>query len=82
MFLKLSLSPLLYGTVMEILLMLLLLLFWLLFLFDFVVLIFNFILFIAHKGYLQAAKALSMYVNSSSSCSWLEQMFLLCVTKS
>ena len=75
MFLKLSLSPLLCGTVMEILLMLLLLLFWLLFLLDFVVLFFNFILFIAHEGSLQASKALSMYVNSSSCCSWLEQMF-------
>ena len=30
----------------------------------------------AHGGYLEADKTLSMCVNSSSSCSWLEQMFL------
>ena len=75
MFLKLSLSPLLYGTVMEFLLMLLLLLFLLLLLDVFGVLFFNFILFMAHDGYLQADKTVSMCINSSSSWSWLEQMF-------
>ena len=54
---------------MEILLMLLLLLVCLLFLFDFGVMFFNFILFMAHEGYLNAVSALSMYVNSSSSWS-------------
>ena len=67
---------------MEILLMLLLPFVWLLFLLDFGVLFFNFILFMAHEGYLHAVKDLSMYVNSSSSWSWLEQMFLLCVSMS
>ena len=81
MFLKPSLSPLLYGTVMEMLLMLLHLLFCLLFLLVFGVLFFNFILFMAHEGYLQAAKALSMYVNSSSSWSWLVQMFFALCNK-
>ena len=79
-FLKLSFSPLLYGTVMEILLVLLLLLLWLLFLLGFGVLFFNLILFMAHEGYLHAVKALSMYVNSSSSWSSLDQMFFaLCI---
>ena len=33
----------------------------------------------AHDGYLQADKTLSMCVDSSSNCSWLEQMlFALC----
>ena len=67
---------------MEILLMLLLLLVWLLFLFGFGVLFFNFILFMAHEGYLHAVKALSVYVNSSSNWSWLEQMlFALCINE-
>ena len=55
--------------------MLLLLLFWLLLLDVFGVLFFIFILFMAHDGYLQADKTLSMCVNSSSSCSWLGQTF-------
>ena len=74
MFLKLSLSPLLYGTVMELLSMVLLLLPLLLFLAVLGVLLFNFILFMAHEGYLQADKTLSMCFCSSSNWSWLEQM--------
>ena len=62
---------------MELLLMLLPLLLLLLLLDVFGVLFFNFILFMAHDGYLQADKTLSMHVNSSSNWSWLEQMFLL-----
>ena len=82
MFLEPSLSLLLHGTVMEILLMLLFLLVWVLFLLDFGVLFFNFILFMAYEGYLHAVNALSMYVNSSSNWSWLEQMFFaLCINE-
>ena len=47
-FLKLSLSPLLYGPVMKLLLMVLVLLPWLLFLAVLGVLFFNFILLMAH----------------------------------
>ena len=75
MFLKLSLSPLLYGNVIELLLMLLPLLFLLLLLDVFGVLFFNFLFFMAHEGYMLADKTLSICVNSSSSWSWLEQMF-------
>ena len=66
---------------MELLLMLLLLLFLLLLLNVFGVLFFIIILFMAHDGYLQADKTLSMCVNSSS-CSWLEQCSLLYVATS
>ena len=50
------------------------------FLLGFGVLFFNFIVFMTHEGYLHAVKALSMYVNSSSSWSWLEQMFFALCT--
>ena len=71
MLLKLSLSPLMYGIVIEVLLVLLLLLVLLMFLFCFGVFFFNFILCMAHEGYLHAVNALSTYVNSSFSWSWL-----------
>ena len=81
MFLKLSLSPLLYGTVMEVLLLLLLLLVLLLFLFCFWLFFFSIILCMAQEGYLHAVSALSTYFNSSFSCSWLEQMLVALCNK-
>ena len=75
-FLKLSLRPLLYGTVMKLLLMVLVLVPLLLFLAVLGVLFFNFILLMAHAGYLQAGKTLFMCACSSSSWSWLEQISL------
>ena len=73
---------LLYGTVMEILLLLWFLFVWLLFLLGFGVLFFTFILLMAHERYLHGVSALSMYVNSSSSWSWLKQMFFaLCINE-
>ena len=81
MFLKLSLSPLLYGTVTEVLLVLLLLFCLLLFLFCFGVFFFNFILCMAHEGYLHTVSALSTYVNSSFNWSWLEQMLVALCNK-
>ena len=76
MFLKLSLRPLLYGTVMTLLLMVLVLVPLLLFLAVLEVLFFNFILLMAHAGYLQADKTLFTCVCSSSSWSWLVQISL------
>ena len=70
---KLSLSPLLHGTVMKLLLMVLVLLPWLLCLAFLGVLFFKFILLMAHAGYLPSDKTLFMWVCSSSSWSWLEQ---------
>ena len=67
MFLKLSLRPLLYGTVMTLLLMVLVLVPLLLFLAVLGILFFNFILLMAHAGYLQACNTLCMCVCSSSS---------------
>ena len=75
MFLKLSLSLLLYGTVMTLLLKVLVL-FLVLFLTVLGVLFFNFILLMANAGYLQACNTLCMGVFSSSSWSWLEQISL------
>ena len=81
MFLKLSLSPLLYGTVIEVLLLVLLLFVLLLFLFCFGLFFFSIILCMAHEGYLHAVSALSTYFNSSFSCSWLEQMLVALCNK-
>ena len=67
MFLKLSLRPLLYGTVMTLLLMVLVLVPLLLFFAVLGILFFNFILLMAHAGYLQACNTLCMCVYSSSS---------------
>ena len=73
MFLNPSLSPLLYGTVIEVLLLLLfllvLLLLLLLLLFVFVLFFFSIIRCMAQEGYLHAVSAVSTYFNSSFTCS-------------
>ena len=73
-FLKVSLSPSLYGTVMEPLHVGLL--FWLLFLLFLRALIFVFILLMAQIGYLHSTKASWICFCSSSNNSWLEHMSL------
>ena len=72
MFFILSLKPSLYGTVMWLLYVVLL---FLLFCLDFGASIFSFILFIAQLGYLHAVRAFCIFVCSSFSRCWLEQMF-------
>ena len=67
MFLKLSLRPLLYHTVIKLLWKVLVLVSLLLFLTVLGVLFFNFILLMAHAGYLQADKTLCMCACSSFS---------------
>ena len=76
MCLKFSLMPLLYGTVMKGLLMVLVLVPLLLFLVVLGVLFLTFMLLMALAGYLQADKTLFMCVCSSSSWSWLEHISL------
>ena len=73
-FLKVSLSPSLYGTVIEPLHVGLL--FWLLFLLFLGALIFVFILLMAHIGYLHGTKASWICFCSSSNNSWMEHMSL------
>ena len=73
-FLNASLSPSLYGTVMELLHVGLLP--WLLFLLFLGALVFVFILFMAHIGYLYSIKASCICFCSCSNNSWLEHMFL------
>ena len=73
-FLKVSLSPSLYGTVMEPLHMGLLS--WFLFLLFLGALIFVFILLMAHIGYWHAVNASWICFSSSSNSSWLEHMSL------
>ena len=76
MFLKLSFRPLLYGTVMELLMKVLVLVSLLVFLTVLGVLFFIFILLMAHVGYLQAVNTFCMCTCSSSGWSWLEQISL------